>query len=215
MAPSRGASRPAGQAVAVRRRAQPRRRFLPGPAGQAARDRAGGAGTAPFRRRRRPDARVLGRRGCPGLTAAGSPAGDRRDLLPGLLGRRSRGHAGHTGRYREIPDFLRIEGAHAGAAGTRAGAMTQRGDCADARPSLGVYVLGAIEPAERSLVDAHLLTCQDCQDELAGLAGLPALLARVNPDEISRICADDTIRTDVDDRPPDELIGTVLDLAAA
>jgi Putative zinc-finger len=93
--------------------------------------------------------------------------------------------------------------------------MTQIWDCTDARPSLGVYVLGAIDPAERSLVDAHLLTCQDCRDELAGLAGLPALLARVNPDEISRICADDTIRTDVDDRPPDELIGTVLDLAAA
>ncbi len=93
--------------------------------------------------------------------------------------------------------------------------MTQIWDCADARPSLGVYVLGAIDPAERSLVDAHLLTCRDCRDELAGLAGLPALLARVNPDEISRIRADDTVRTVTDDRPPGELIGTVLDLAAA
>ena len=93
--------------------------------------------------------------------------------------------------------------------------MTQIWDCTDARLSLGVYVLGAIDPAERALVDAHLVTCRDCRDELAGLAGLPALLARVNPDEVSRICADDTIRTDVDDRPPDELIGTVLDLAAA
>jgi Putative zinc-finger len=93
--------------------------------------------------------------------------------------------------------------------------MTQTWDCADARPSLGVYVLGAIEPAERSLVDAHLMTCRDCRDELAGLAGLPALLARVNPDEISRICADDTVRTVTEDRPPEELIGTVLDLAEA
>lgn len=93
--------------------------------------------------------------------------------------------------------------------------MTQIWDCADARPSLGVYVLGAIDPAERALVDAHLLTCRDCRDELAGLAGLPALLARVNPDEISRIRADDTVRTVTDDRPPGELIGTVLDLAAA
>ena len=93
--------------------------------------------------------------------------------------------------------------------------MTQTWDCADARPSLGVYVLGAIEPAERSLVDAHLTTCRDCRDELAGLAGLPALLARVNPDEISRICADDTVRTVTEDRPPGELIGTVLDLAEA
>ena len=93
--------------------------------------------------------------------------------------------------------------------------MTQTWECTDARPSLGVYVLGAIDPAERALVDAHLATCRDCRDELAGLAGLPALLARVNPDEISRICADDTVRTVADDEPPEELIGTVLDLAKA
>jgi len=97
--------------------------------------------------------------------------------------------------------------------------MTPTWDCTDARLSLGVYVLGAIDPAERALVDAHLVTCRDCRDELAGLAGLPALLARVNPDEISRICADDTVRAGTyagtDDRPPGELIGTVLDLAQA
>ncbi len=97
--------------------------------------------------------------------------------------------------------------------------MTQIWDCTDARLSLGVYVLGAIDPAERALVDAHLVTCRDCRDELAGLAGLPALLARVNPDEISRIRADDTVRAGTyagaDDRPPGELIGTVLDLAEA
>ena len=97
--------------------------------------------------------------------------------------------------------------------------MTQIWDCTDARLSLGVYVLGAIDPAERALVDAHLVTCRDCRDELAGLAGLPALLARVNPDEISRIRADDTVHAGshagADDRPPGELIGTVLDLAEA
>jgi hypothetical protein len=93
--------------------------------------------------------------------------------------------------------------------------MTQTWDCTDARPSLGVYVLGAIDPAERALVDAHMLTCRECRDELAGLAGLPALLSRVNPDEISRIHADDAVPTVTDDRPPAELIGTVLDLAEA
>jgi predicted anti-sigma-YlaC factor YlaD len=92
--------------------------------------------------------------------------------------------------------------------------MTQTWDCVEARPSLGVYVLGAIDPGERGLVDAHLVTCRDCRDELAGLAGLPALLARVNPDEISRIRADDTVRPASDD-PPEELLGTVLDLAEA
>jgi len=91
----------------------------------------------------------------------------------------------------------------------------QTWDCTEARPSLGVYVLGAIDPAERTLVDAHLATCRDCRDELAGLAGLPALLARVNPDEVSRIRVDDTVRTTTEDRPPGELLGTVLDLAAA
>jgi hypothetical protein len=94
--------------------------------------------------------------------------------------------------------------------------MTQQTwDCAEARPSLGVYVLGAIDPAERGLVDAHLATCRDCRDELAGLAGLPALLARVNPDEISRICADDTVHPLASDDPPEELLGTVLGLAEA
>jgi hypothetical protein len=97
--------------------------------------------------------------------------------------------------------------------------MTQIWECTDAKLSLGVYVLGAIDPAERALVDTHLVTCRDCRDELAGLAGLPALLARVNPDEISRICADDTVRAETyagaGDRPPEELIGTVLDLAEA
>ena len=94
--------------------------------------------------------------------------------------------------------------------------MTQQTwDCAEARLSLGVYVLGAIDPAERALVDAHLATCRDCRDELAGLAGLPALLARVNPDEISRICADDTVYPNASDDPPEELLGTVLGLAEA
>jgi anti-sigma factor RsiW len=87
-------------------------------------------------------------------------------------------------------------------------------DCPKARPSLGVYVLGVIDPAERALVDAHLATCQKCPDELAGLAGLPALLARLDPDEVSRIGAEDPVRT-VFDEPPAELIGTVLDLAKA
>ena len=93
--------------------------------------------------------------------------------------------------------------------------MTQTWDCAEARTSLGVYVLGAIDPAERGLVDAHLATCRDCRDELAGLAGLPALLARVNPDEISRIRADDAVRPMASDDPPEELLGTVLGLADA
>ena len=93
--------------------------------------------------------------------------------------------------------------------------MTQMWDCTEARPSLGVYVLGAIDPAERGLVDAHLATCRDCRDELAGLAGLPALLARVNPDEISRMSADDSGYVVTSDQAPEELLDTVLSLADA
>jgi hypothetical protein len=93
--------------------------------------------------------------------------------------------------------------------------MTQMWDCTEARTSLGVYVLGAIDPAERGLVEAHLATCQECRDELAGLAGLPALLARLDPDEIGRISADDPVRVMTEERPPAELIDTVLDLAKA
>lgn len=91
--------------------------------------------------------------------------------------------------------------------------MTESWDCAEARVSLGVYVLGAIDPAERALVDAHLATCRDCRDELAGLAGIPALLARVSPEEIDRLSAEDA--GPAEQEAPPELIGTVLDLAAA
>jgi hypothetical protein len=57
--------------------------------------------------------------------------------------------------------------------------MTQTWDCQEARVALGVYVLGAIDPAERALVDAHLATCEACRAELAEFAGLPSLLALV------------------------------------
>jgi anti-sigma factor RsiW len=51
--------------------------------------------------------------------------------------------------------------------------------CADARRELGVYVLGAIEPADRAVLERHLGGCPRCRAELASLAGLPALLRRV------------------------------------
>jgi Putative zinc-finger len=90
-------------------------------------------------------------------------------------------------------------------------------DCAETRISLGVYVLGAIEPAERALVDAHLATCRDCRDELAGLAGLPALLARVATEEAIALAAADGPPASAPGaaEPPRELLATVLDLTAA
>jgi anti-sigma factor RsiW len=69
--------------------------------------------------------------------------------------------------------------------------MTGSADCSDIRHALGVYVLGAIDPAERSIVDAHLSTCPECREELAGLAGLPALLRRIPVGEAQQLADDD------------------------
>jgi hypothetical protein len=44
---------------------------------------------------------------------------------------------------------------------------------------LGVYALGAGDEAERMLAESHLATCQACREELALLAPLRGLLARV------------------------------------
>jgi len=65
--------------------------------------------------------------------------------------------------------------------------MTGSVHCRDIRHLLGVYVLGAIDPAERSQVDQHLSACPDCREELAGLASLPALLRRVPVAEAQQV----------------------------
>jgi hypothetical protein len=100
-------------------------------------------------------------------------------------------------------------------------------DCSEARISLGVYVLGAIDPAERALVDSHLETCRDCREELAELDGLPALLAKVSAEEAMALASTDVLPLEGDGsiggsmflgaakEPPPELLGTVLDLTTA
>ena len=75
--------------------------------------------------------------------------------------------------------------------GGRTGAVSSHGPCGEVRLELAVYVLGAIEPADRSVVDGHLADCADCRGELAGLAGLPALLRRVSLREASGLAEDD------------------------
>jgi hypothetical protein len=64
-------------------------------------------------------------------------------------------------------------------AGGRTGAVSVHRACGELREALAVYVLGAIEPADRNVVDRHLAGCADCRDELTDLAGLPGLLRRV------------------------------------
>jgi hypothetical protein len=96
--------------------------------------------------------------------------------------------------------------------------MTQAIECPEARVSLGVYVLGAIDPADRALVDAHLTTCRDCRDELAGMAGLPALLSRVSAGEavaLAGVGGPTADGQDGDHPAPPELLASVIDLTAA
>jgi anti-sigma factor RsiW len=45
----------------------------------------------------------------------------------------------------------------------------------------GAYVLGALSPVERRAFEEHLGTCADCARAVREVAGLPGLLARVDP----------------------------------
>ncbi|GAA4099725.1 MULTISPECIES: anti-sigma factor family protein [Actinomadura] len=76
-------------------------------------------------------------------------------------------------------------------------------ECAQVRTALGVYVVGAIDAAERSRLEEHLDACPACRDELAGLAGLPALLGRVDEAQIRQVAG-----------PPPELLDSLLARAA-
>jgi hypothetical protein len=65
--------------------------------------------------------------------------------------------------------------------------------------SLGAYLLGALDPAERSAFEDHLATCPTCKAELLRLAPLPGLLQRLTPADYEAIEAGD----EVPDWPPD------------
>jgi anti-sigma factor RsiW len=88
--------------------------------------------------------------------------------------------------------------------------MSGTPSCREIRHSLGVYVLGAIEPSERAQVDEHLATCADCREELASLAGLPALLRRVPTAEAERLAVADQSGSATDETPADHLLPSLL-----
>ncbi len=81
--------------------------------------------------------------------------------------------------------------------------------CREFRHLLGVYVVGAIDPADRALVDDHLADCQACRDELAGLAGLPAMLSRVPGPDVERLALGSGA-LDEDAPPPGDLLNSLL-----
>jgi hypothetical protein len=51
--------------------------------------------------------------------------------------------------------------------------------------SAAAYVLGALPSHERLAFESHLAGCADCRAEVADLAGIPGLLARVTPDDLA------------------------------
>jgi anti-sigma factor RsiW len=55
--------------------------------------------------------------------------------------------------------------------------------CHDTTMSLGVYLLGALDPAERAAVEAHLDDCSVCREELDQLAALPSMLDLLSIDD--------------------------------
>ena len=63
--------------------------------------------------------------------------------------------------------------------------------------TLGVYLLGALEPAERSAFESHLSYCDICRTELVRLSPLPGLLNQITPADF----ADDLPSTAVEGAP--------------
>jgi anti-sigma factor RsiW len=59
--------------------------------------------------------------------------------------------------------------------------------CRDGATDLGAYVLGALDDDERRRVEEHVRACPSCAAELAELEGLPALLARVRPEDVEPV----------------------------
>lgn len=89
--------------------------------------------------------------------------------------------------------------------------MTAAWGCREVRAALGVYVVGAIDPADRALVDSHLAWCTDCREELAGLAALPGQLGSVPDADVTRLVLDAPGR----DGPPEAVLRSLLERAAA
>src|SRR6516165_6167995 len=131
----------------------------------------------------------MGGRGRAGSAASRPQAGSARDVLPGQIGGRSGHRARRSSGNGQVPRVLRPPGAQTGLGRTGASTVTGMAGCREIRQALGVYVLGAIDPVERAMVDEHLSSCHECREELASLAGLPAMLRKVPIVEAERLAA--------------------------
>ena len=100
--------------------------------------------------------------------------------------------------------------------GTRAGALTGTGSCGEIRGALGVYVVGAIDPADRAVMESHLSWCVSCREELTGLAALPGRLGSVPATDVSLLAVDEPGPAGRDDgHPPEAALPSLLERAAA
>jgi hypothetical protein len=92
--------------------------------------------------------------------------------------------------------------------------------CGEIRHALGVYLLGAISPADRSAVGRHLAGCAGCREELARLAGLPGLLGTVPAADVISLAAEGggggeaAAPAGGGERPVDGTLRSLLDRAA-
>lgn len=82
--------------------------------------------------------------------------------------------------------------------------------CGEIRQALGVYLLGAIGPADRSAVSSHLAGCADCREVLARLAGLPGLLGNVPTADAIRLATEEADRAGGDEVPPGVTLPSLL-----
>ena len=95
-------------------------------------------------------------------------------------------------------------------------AVTGPTGCGEIRRALGVYVVGAIDPADRAVVESHLASCPGCREELAGLAALPGRLGSVPATDVTILTLGDPVLADRDGGyPPETTLRSLLDRAAA
>ena len=77
--------------------------------------------------------------------------------------------------------------------------------CHDTTLSLGVYLLGALDPSEQEAVERHLADCVLCRAELTELAELPSILEQVTLEDLEQVTL----------APPDDLYERVAARARA
>lgn len=66
----------------------------------------------------------------------------------------------------------------------------------------GVYVLGALSPAQRLVYERHLAVCAECRAEVGHLAVLPSLLGRLDEPSVTSVAV-------ADKAPPSVVIGAL------